>query len=303
MPKSALRPITCMTPGCGYTYEHKRMEGKAWRRERMLHVTTGECARRVQEYNDREIACRLQGGGVTMADVTESLLPLYALITQQADEVRELRERVERRLESRKKKKDYVERDSYPGPWPMNSAIDALSQFPDVCIVTKFREIMTKEYEHGWSWERAVGCWLHWMFDQCSSDPILLMRHDAVRFFNKSGKQQRTKLQFFRCFGKVVKDYETLDESMDAFFVGFWYPMVLECRKLTHFANHIMFEIPATEREKREFEEKVFPAHPYERAPDLQMDRRIAQVLYDVMQDRKAQRRAAAQDDEKSSPK
>ena len=157
MGRGAERTITCMAPGCGYTYTHKRMDSKGWRRERMLHVTTGECARRIQEYNDRDLATRLQGGGVTMADVTESLLPIYALITQQADEVRELRERVERRLESRKKKKDYVERDSYPGPWPMNKAIDALSQFPDVCIVTKFREVMTKEYEHGWSWERAVG--------------------------------------------------------------------------------------------------------------------------------------------------
>ena len=104
MPKSALRPITCMQPGCGYTYEHKRMDSKAWKKERMLHVVTGDCAKRVQETNDREMASRLSGGGVTMADVTESQLPIYALLTAQAEELQALKERVERRLESRKKK-------------------------------------------------------------------------------------------------------------------------------------------------------------------------------------------------------
>ena len=79
--------------------------------------------------------------------------------------------------------------------------------------------------------------------------------------------------------------------------------MVQACRGMTHFENRIIFDLPCTEREKREFEVKVFPDNPYEKEPDLQFDRRIAQVFYDVMQARKAQRHADDQDDEKSSPK
>ena len=255
------KTVTCVKPGCGYTYTHKRMDSKGFRRERMLHVVTGECAKRVQVFNDREVASRLAGGGVTMTDVTEAvakaLVPVYELLRKQGEGLGELKERVERRIESRKKKRVYIERDSKPPPWTINKAVLQLKEQGGV--IDKFKEIMTKEYDHGWSWERAVSCWLHWMLDQCSADPILLMAHDEVRYHESNGPRKVTKLQFFRCFAKVCKDYNTLDEGGDAFFVGFWYPMVKACRGMLHWENRILFALPTTERAKREFDEKIFP--------------------------------------------
>ena len=83
------KTITCVKPGCGYTYTHKRMDSKGFRRERMLHVVTGECAKRVQVFNDREVASRLAGGGVTMTDVTEAVakaqVPVYLMTSLSND--------------------------------------------------------------------------------------------------------------------------------------------------------------------------------------------------------------------------
>ena len=107
MPKKPLRPITCMTVGCGYTYKHKRIDGKGWQRERMLHVASGECAKRVNETATADAESR-QGGGVTRREVLDLIDPLYDLMRVAAMELEELKHRVEKRLESRKKRKFYI---------------------------------------------------------------------------------------------------------------------------------------------------------------------------------------------------
>ena len=50
MPINPLRPICCREVGCGYVYKHKRMGGKAWKLERMVHVASGDCAKRVTAF-------------------------------------------------------------------------------------------------------------------------------------------------------------------------------------------------------------------------------------------------------------
>ena len=102
--------------------------------------------------------------------------------------------------------------------------------------------------------------------------------------------------------GRTVKDWDSLDESYDSFFVGFWYPLVKACKSMVHWQNWIMFELPITEREKREVEAIWHDDMMDPRPPCLQRDSRIARVFYNVMLERKARRRQARMDDEKEQP-
>ena len=96
MPVNPLRPICCREVGCGYVYKHKRMEGKAWKLERMIHVTTGECASRVTKFQESHADARLEQ---------------VQMLQDQIDVLRldheKLKERVCIRLEYRKKKKHF----------------------------------------------------------------------------------------------------------------------------------------------------------------------------------------------------
>ena len=299
MPKNPLRPITCMAPGCGYLYKHKRLEGKGWKRERMAHVASGDCARRVNASVAKDQESR--ANGMSVEDIKSMVLtlqePIYELLRVTRAELGDLKHRVEKRLESRKKRKFYIERDSKPKPWKMGTAVKDLLVL-DLDVAEKFKETMTKEYTHGWSWEVSLATWFHWLLDQCSSDPILLMSKDEIRFHNGSGAQKVTKLQFFRCFGRF-KEWDPLDEGLNSFFVGFWYPLVAACRRLTHWDNRIIFDLPCPEQRKRSFDMVWFNALEDEREPNLTRDKAIAQVFYDVLATRQRQRRAEAQDDEK----
>ena len=169
-------------------------------------------------------------------------------------------------------------------------------------VADTFKETMTKEYSHGWSWEISLSTWFHWLLDQCSADPVLLMAKDDIRFHDESGVRKVTKLQFFRCFGKFKK-WDSLDEGFDSFFVGFWYPLVGACRKLCHWDNRIIFDLPCSEQKKRTFNNVWHDGFADMREPNLSRDRAITQVFYDVLVARRRQRRTTAQDDEKSSPK
>ena len=302
MGRGTEQPITCATVGCGFVYTHKRMDSKGWQRERLLHVASGQCAKRVNETAAAEVESR-QGGGVTMKEVLDLVSklvdPMYDLIRVQDAKHEELKQRVEKRLESRKKRKFYIERDSKPKPWKMRVCIKQLLLVEDLPVVEKFKETMTKEYEHGWTWQLSLGAWFHWLLDQCSADPILLMSKDSIRFHDESGSKNVTKLQFFRCFGRFTK-WDPLDEGLDGFFVGFWYPLVTACRDLTHWDNRIIFDLPCSEQQKRTFDDVWLNGFNEMREPNLSRDRAIAQVFYDVLAFRRANRREQRMEEEKT---
>ncbi len=90
-----------------------------------------------------------------------------------------------------------------------------------------------------------------------------------------------------------------MDESTEAFFVGFWDPLVRACRAMVHWDNWIVFELPCTEREKRQVEEIWHDDMMDPREPNLQRDSNIARLFFDVLVERKAHRRASRMDDEK----
>ena len=309
MGRGCERSITCLAPGCGYVYTHKRMATKSWQQEKLLHHASGECAKRVHDFTAREIAARETGGpGMTRKDVTEMvtemIVPIYELLRKQGDFSEDNRRRIEKRLEYRKSRLEYKERDGKPAPWRMNHCVGDLresfrkEQIKE-CVITKFRETMTKEYDPQWSWERALNTWFHWILDQSASDSVRLMAGDQVRFHEKKGPKQVTKLQFFRCFGAKVRKWDAADETTDSFFVGFWNPMVCACREMVHWSNHILFDLKCSNREKRELDRIVFPDDPYGIEPNLQHSLRVAQVFYDVLVARRAARREAKKDDEK----
>ena len=299
MGRGTERLITCLKPGCGYTYKHKRMECKGWKQERLVHIASGECARRVHESRTR---AEDKTDGVSMNEVRQMVddmvAPLYDLLRVQDAKHEELKQRVVARLEARKKRKHYIERDSKPKPWQMARCVEELKLREDLGVVEAFKETMTKEYTHGWSWQVSLSAWFHWLLDQCSCDPILLMSKDYIRYVDHQGVQQVTKLQFFRCFGKFNRW-----DPLDGFFVGFWYPLVVACKKLTNWNNRIIFDLPCSEQQKRTFDKVWHDGFADIREPNLSMDRAIAQVFYDVLKTRKRQRRELIQDDEKSSPK
>ncbi len=300
MPKNALRPVVCTEPGCGYVYTHKRMDSKVWKSEHFRHKATGECTARVAKFNERETASR-DNGGITAAEVTEMMRPIYEIMSVQDAKIEALRARLERRLESRRKSHvGHKERDAKPKPWVMGLAVGSLAE-TDAHPVQSFRDIMTKDYENGWSWERALTQWFHWLLDQCSSDPIILMATD-IRYHTKSGPVNTTKLRFFRCFASKISKWDPADEANDAFFVGFWYPLVRACRSMVHWENWIMFNLPITEQAKRHVESIWHDDMMDPRAPCLQRDSRIAQVFYDVLVERKDMRRTNRMDDEKEQP-
>ena len=294
MGRGCERPITCMTVGCGHVYTHKRMDSKGWKRERMLHVASGDCARRINKSKEKEVASR--GTGISRGDVLVMLEPIYVLLRKVDAKVEELKDRVAKRLESRKSKAYYKQRDAKPKAWKMRDCIKELKE-TDADVVQSFRDIMTKDLDGGWSWQRALQLWFHWLLDQCSSDPILLMAKDEVRYHMKAGVQKATKLRFFRCFaGK--KDWDPLDED-EGFFVGFWYPLVRACRNMVHWTNWIMYELPITEQQKRQVEVIWHDDRYDQREPNLERDRSTAQVFYDVLAQRKDRRRDARMEDEK----
>ena len=298
MGRGTERPITCI-PGCGYTFKHKRMDSRAWKTEKMLHICTGECAKRVQESKDREAASRTNSM-VSMGDILKALEPVYADVAKCHQKIDALTKRVAKRLESRLSHAEYKERAAQPKPWPMNQCVKSLQEM-DVHVIEKFREIVTQPFQP-WSWEKGLAAWFNWVLDQCVSDPVLLMAGDVVRYHDSSGPQKVTKLQFFRCFAAKVTKWDPMDEADDAFFVGFWYPLVRACRLLCHWDNHIIFDLPATNRQKREFEMIWHDDMMDPREPNLQRDKRIAQVFYAVMARRKMARRQARMDDEKTQP-
>ena len=297
MGRGAERTITCVNVGCGYTYTHKRMDGKGWQRERMLHVATGQCARRVNASMARDVESRANSM-VSRKDVLALIDPIYDLLRVADAKLESLKTRVEKRLESRKKRKFYIERDSKPKPWKMREAVKGLLA-SELHVAEAFKETMTKRYAGGWSWQVALSTWFHFILDQCCSDPVLLMAKDEVRFHDDSGQRKVTKLQYFRCFGRYKK-WDPLDEGLDGFFVGFWYPMVAACRKLSHWDNRIIFDLPCSEQARRTFNLIWHDGFAEMREPDVARDRSIAQVFYDVLLARKRQRHADAQDDEKN---
>ena len=286
MPVNPLRPICCREVGCGYVYKHKRMEGKAWKLERMVHVASGDCATRVTAFQEKQKA--VVGFEVALAKAMETL---QVQIDVNRIEHQHLKERVERRLESRFRKKNYIERDSKPKPWPMARCVPYLLE-QDVGIRAKFKEIMTADRDPAWSWERALGAWFHWLLDQSPSDPVLMLYGGEIRFWSDANsKTKTTRLRYFRCMAHTVKDWDHADESMDSFFVGFYFPMIAACRDLNHWTNRIMFDLPCNERDKDEFDRKVFPTTPYMMEPDLQFHIRIASVFHDVLAQRMEKRK------------
>ena len=110
-------------------------------------------------------------------------------------------------------------------------------------------------------------------------------------------------MRFFRCYSKAAKrgsghGWDPADEGPDAFFIGFWYPLVRACKKMVHWQNWIMFELPISEQAKRNVEAIWHDDMYDQRQPCLQRDRAIAQVFYDVLVERKDMRREARMDDE-----
>ena len=115
-----------------------------------------------------------------------------------------------------------------------------------------------------------------WLLDQCSSDPILLLARDEVRWYHtKAGVTKTTKLRFFRCFAHTVTKWDPADENDESFFIGFWYPLVRACKAMVHWENWIMFELPITEQRKREVEAIWHDDMMDPREPCLQRDRRM----------------------------
>jgi hypothetical protein len=112
-----------------------------------------------------------------------------------------------------------------------------------------------------------------------------------IRFWTANSKTKTTRLRYFRCLAQTVKKWDHLDESIDAFFVGFYFPMVAACRNLNHWTNRIMFDLPCNERDKEEFDRKVFTENPYMMEPDLQFHIRIARVFHDVLEERMDKRK------------
>jgi len=287
---------------CGLLFKHKRMDSKAYKREVFLHKATGECGTR-QRADEKEREERSEAGKNKTSDMmvmwTEVAAPMIARLGRIEAEIDDLKDRVSRRLESRKKKREFTERDSKPGPWDMRSVIKQLKEHSladriPVGPAEKFREVMTKPLEGGWNWERAMSTWYHWLLDQSSADPIMVMCRDDIRFWHNGKCDKRTKLQFFRCFGKCPK-WDPCEEEFCAFFVGFYYPLVAACRKLNHWDNRILFDMPCTEQRKHTFSTQIFPKDPYfGREPDFGKDKRIATVFWDVLVERRATRLANA---------
>ena len=283
MPINPLRPICCREVGCGYVYKHKRMESKAWKLERMIHVASGDCASRVTAFQEKRD--EKQNAGLEQVQMLQDQIDVLRL------ELRQLKERVCIRLEYRKKKKHNIERDNKPKPWPMGTCVKYLLG-GNVGIADKFKEIMTADRDPAWSWERALGAWFHWLLDQSPSDPVLMLYGGEIRFWTEAKcKEKVTKLRYFRCLAHTVKNWDHLDESLDAFFVGFYFPMVQQARNLCHWTNRILFDLPCCERDKDEFDRKVFAADPYMMEPDLQFQMRIARVFHDVLEERMEKRK------------
>ena len=67
--------------------------------------------------------------------------------------------------------------------------------------------------------------------------------------------------------------------------------MVQQARNLCHWTNRILFDLPCCERDKDEFDRKVFAADPYMMEPDLQFQMRIARVFHDVLEERMEKRK------------
>ena len=115
------------------------------------------------------------------------------------------------------------------------------------------------------------------------------------------GKFTRPARQFFRCFREGrKKDWDPCDETADAFFVGFYFPMIVATRQsICNWNTQILFYMTCCERYKREFDKKIFPDEPYYQEPDLVRDERVASVFFGVLQARRAQR---VKHDENNSP-
>ena len=299
MPKNPLRPINCLHAGCGYTYKHKRMGSKAFKQEHFQHRASGECAKRVLAFNERDLASREGDPGVTRSEVTLMMAPVYELIRNLHEEIGDVRKRLARRLESRKSAAEYNERASLPPPWILGDCVEHLRGC-DVDVGKEFKSMMPKEWT---SWENALTQWFHFILGQCSSDPVLLMAKDVVRFHTAAGPENKTKLQFFRCFKNNLKDWDPVDEAGDAFFVGFWYPLVRHVKRHVIWGSWINFEL--SKRGKREalhiwHDEMMDPREELEWEPRLKQDNRTARVFYDVLVERRRLRRDARMADEKA---
>ena len=298
MGRGSEKPKWCVK--CGKPLKAKRLASKAYVLELREHEESGECFRRKMKQRAAQEKLK-EATGLVQAALDAATAPIYELLATLRSDHEELRQRVATRLESRRRlRPDYQERDSKPAPWLLNAPLAGIPE--DAHPVQNFRDIMTKDYEHGWSWERALTQWFHWLLDQCSSDPIVLMARDEIRYHTKAGPAKTTKLRFFRCFASKVSKWDPADESYDAFFIGFWYPLVRACKSMVHWENWIMFNLPITEQAKRHVEAIWHDDMMDPRAPCLQRDHRIAQVFYDVLVERKDRRRQDRMADEKEQP-
>ena len=281
MPKHAMRPIICREVGCGYTYKHKQMDSKGWKTERLIHVASGECACRVTAFKQAQMEA-----GDKWGDLEDVMRPVLSRLEKLELAHYELVRRVEKRIESRKSRKHFKERDAKPKPWPMGNCVPYLLE-QGLPVADKFREIMTVDRDPAWTWELALAAWFHWLLDQSPSDPVLMLYGGEIRFWdsNKS-KTKTTKLRYFRTMAAHVKNWDHLDEATDAFFIGFYFTMIAACRKLCHWTNRILFDLPCPERAKDEFDKKVFADTPYMMAPDLQFQARISRCFHDVLDQR-----------------
>ena len=297
MGRGCEKPKFCVK--CGMGLKAKRLATKAYILEIKEHEQSGECFRRKMRQRAAQVELK-QATGCTSIAIDNATAPIYELLSAMRSDLSELKARVEKRLESRKRQATFTERDAKPKPWVMALAVESIPE--DANPITNFRDIMTKDYESGWSWERALTQWFHWLMDQCSSDPILLMAREEIRYHTKAGPAKTTKLRFFRCFATKVSNWNPVDEAHDSFFVGFWYPLVRACRSMVHWENWIMFNLPITEQAKRRVESIWHDDMMQPREPCLPRDSRIAQVFYDVLVSRNDRRRRVRMDDEKEQP-
>jgi len=298
MGRGSEKPKWCVK--CGLPLKAKRLATKAYVLEMKQHEESGECFRRKMRARAKEEELK-EATGSAQAAMDAATAPIYELLVALREDYNALKARVASRLESRRKlRPDYAERDSKPKPWVMGSPFDSIpaEAFP----IQNFRDIMTKDYALGWSWEQATAQWFHWLLDQSSADAIMLMAREEIRYHAKAGPVRTTKTRFFRCFRRTVKDWDPLDESSDSFFIGFWYPLVRACKAMVHWQNWIIFELPISEQAKRHVEAIWYDDMMDPREPCLQRDSRIARVFYDVLIERKDRRRQARMDDEKEQP-
>ena len=295
MGRGSEKPKWCVR--CGMGLKAKRLATKAYDLEMKQHVESGECFRRKMKATAAQVLVK-EATGSAQAAIDAATAPIYELLATLREEHNELKARVNIRLESRRKlRPDYVLRDSKPAPWFLGSPLSLIPE--SAHPIQNFRDIMTKDYDGGWSWERALAQWFHWLLDQSSADAVMMMARDEIRYHTKAGPVRVSKKHFFRCWSKASKRWDPTDEGPDAFYIGFWYPLVRSCKSMVHWENWIMFSLPISDQAKRNVEAIWHDDMADPRQPDFSRDARIAQVLYDVLAERKDRRHQTRMDDEK----